>query len=638
MNKFSFLSDRLYWIPQKEFSKLLDLEVTPLVKTKLFADYCRINILYMIASAGSGHIGSSFSSLEIVTWIMTQLGSTPNTPESNEIFFSSKGHDVPAFYSVMLGLGLIDFEYIHKFRKINGLPGHPDINTKYIVTNTGSLGMGISKAKGIIAANRLLNQQKNVYVITGDGELQEGQIWESLIGAANNNYHELTVIVDHNKIQSDTYVSEVSDLGDLSLKFKAFGWDVYRCNGNSVSDLQKIFSARRSSNKPTVIIADTIKGFGVSFMHGQSIDSDIEFYRYHSGSPSKVDYIKALEEIYSRIHDNIKEVAPSPSLESTQDVKGAAIQISNKQSLIPAYSDALLKAANTCEKLIALNADLIRDSGLVNFRNKYKDRFFECGIAEQDMVSQAGAMARHGLLPVVHSFSSFLSARATEQIYNNATELSKIIYVGSLAGILPSGPGHSHQGVRDLSTLSSIPGLTLIAPSCPEEVQPLLNWCIDTNKNSSYLRLCSISHDIPFALPNNYMPTLGQGFTLREGNDSVLIAYGPINLATAYNASKYLDEHYNLKVKVVALPWLNVIDKDWLLNSISGKVIFSIDDHYIIGGQGDRIADILACQPTNIPLCRIGIKDIPACGTNEQCLSYHKLDCSSIVDTILSRL
>ena len=136
----------LSYISKENFDSLLSTELNPLQKNKIFSDLCRINILYMICSAGSGHIGSSFSSVDAMSWIMGEIKSK----EENVYFFSSKGHDAPAMYCVMISLGQLDFSLLNKLRKIDGLPGHPDINTPNIFTNTGSLGMGISKAKGII--------------------------------------------------------------------------------------------------------------------------------------------------------------------------------------------------------------------------------------------------------------------------------------------------------------------------------------------------------------------------------------------------------------------------------------------------------------------------------------------------------
>ena len=169
----------------------------------------------------------------------------------------------------------------------------------------------------------------------------------------------------------------------------------------------------------------------------------------------------------------------------------------------------------------------MQDTGLIPFRERFPDRFFECGIAEQDMVSQAGGLALAGMLPVVHSFSCFLSTRPNEQIYNNATERTKIVYVGGLAGVLPGGPGHSHQSVREISALGGIPGLVMVEPATPAEVEPLLRWCVEEHKLSSYMRLVSIPVEIAFSAPQDFRPVLGQGVSVHPGRDALLICLRP---------------------------------------------------------------------------------------------------------------
>src|SRR5688572_18637631 len=216
----------LQYVPVAEFQRLLMTAGADEVRrTRAFAALARINTLYMIAGAWSGHIGTSFSSLDIMSWVfLNEVRDLKKGPRQADIFFSSKGHDAPALYTVLIGLGLLDEEKLHQLRRLHGLPGHPHIETPYVQANTGSLGMGISKAKGIVLANRLAGVERRVFVLTGDGELQEGQFWESLSSAANRGLGEIVAIVDHNKIQSDTWVRNVSNLGDIEAKFRAFGW------------------------------------------------------------------------------------------------------------------------------------------------------------------------------------------------------------------------------------------------------------------------------------------------------------------------------------------------------------------------------------------------------------------------------
>lgn len=624
----------LYYVPRAECERVLALPFDEAGVTRLFAALCRINALYMIARAGSGHIGSSFSSMDIMSWMLLHAIRPSGDPGSARgVFFSSKGHDAPALYSVMIGLGRLDFDLIHRLRRIDGLPGHPDVSTRGIVTNTGSLGMGISKAKGMVYANRRSGLRDNVFVLTGDGELQEGQIWESLVSAANHRLHEICVIVDHNKLQSDTRISRVSDLGDLEAKFNAFGWHVERCDGNDVEAFARSVRACGSvGDRPQVIVADTIKGKGVSFMQHTSIDSDVDLYKFHSGAPSEAAYTLAARELIDAA-SALLSAAGEPALHVESVVRPSMTSTpSPVQRLVQAYSNALLQQAAANERIVALDADLVLDTGLIPFQQRFPERFVECGIAEQDMVSQAGGMALRGLLPVVHSFACFLSARPNEQIYNNATEHTRIVYVGSLAGVVPGGPGHSHQSVRDISALGGIPGLTLMEPSCEDEVGLLLDWALNVNPASSYLRLVSLPWPIPYLLPAGYRPEPGRGAVLRDGTDVVAIGYGPVTLSAATLAAVQLEDEGGPSVKVVNLPWLNRIDADWLYEVVAGcKAVVSLDNHYAIGGQGDRIAAVLAAPGRAGPsFHRVGIDDVPAAGTNPEVLQHHGLDSESL--------
>src|SRR4029450_11358195 len=184
----------LQYVPVSEFRRLLGPHpvgrigsrgLTP-SEVAAFAALARINTLYMITGAWSGHIGTSFSSLEIMSWLfLNELRDVDTGADPCDIFFSSKGHDAPAPYAVRIGLGLLPADKLHQLRRIGGLPGHPHVETPYIPANTGSLGMGVSKAEGVGRGNRLARRERRIFVLTGDGELQEGQFWESLCSAVN---------------------------------------------------------------------------------------------------------------------------------------------------------------------------------------------------------------------------------------------------------------------------------------------------------------------------------------------------------------------------------------------------------------------------------------------------------------------
>ncbi|MEE2637941.1 MAG: transketolase C-terminal domain-containing protein [Acidobacteriota bacterium] len=634
-------SDELFYIPLEGFKTLREAGLEPVPLAETFAAYVRVNVLYSIARAWSGHPGTCFSSVDIMTWLfLTRIqGLAADSPDGSDIFLSSKGHDAPALYTILTGLGLLDFEQLHHLRRLGGLAGHPHVETPYIQANTGSLGMGISKAKGMALANRLHNAPKRIYVLTGDGELQEGQIWESLASAAELGLDEITVIVDHNKIQSDTWVEDVSPLGDLEAKFRSFGWQVERCDGHDFVALDTaLASLETATGRPRILVADTVKGKGVSFMEGPVALAENPLYLFHSGAPNEEAYAKASAELLGAARATSRRAGlNTPPIDTGRRPPRKPALVVDR--LVDAYSRALVTEAEHHPELVVLDADLVKDCGLLEFRERFPGRFIECGIAEQDMVSQAGGLARRGAIPVAHSFACFLSTRPNEQIYNNASEATKVIYVGSLAGLLPGGPGHSHQSVRDISALSAIPNLVLIEPCAEIEVAAALTFCLDGTDESSYLRLVSLGWPLPFQLPSDHSLQLGIGTVVRPGHEVVLIGAGPWLLANAFHAAETLQRDHNVAVKVIDLPWLNRLDGDWLVDTIRGaRHVVTLDNHYVDGGQGQMIASCVAEHAVSIPVTRIGVTELPVCGTNEEVLAHHALDVPGLVASITAAL
>ena len=306
-------------------------------------------------------------------------------------------------------------------------------------------------------------------------------------------------------------------------------------------------------------------------------------------------------------------------------------------NLVAAYERALVAEAGRRPDLVALDADLVKDCGLVTFAARFPTRFIECGIAEQDMVSMAAGMARRGVLPVVHSFACFLAARPNEQIYNQCSEGSKVIYVGSLAGLLPGGPGHSHQSVRDIGALASVPNLVLAEPCCEAEVGALLDTLANAVDSSSYLRLVSVKWPLPFSYPVEQPVRVGRGWVVREGRDVVVFGYGPWMLANAFDAAAQIEQESGVTIRLVNLPWLNRVDDAWLRDTIGQcRSIVTLDNHYVHGGQGEMLGAAIAelgLQP-GARVTRVGVTELPECGVNDEVLAYHGLDVAGLVKAI----
>jgi len=643
-------------IPRSDFDRVrAATEGDADARLSLLADMCRLNTLVAIKRAGSGHLGSSFSALDIFVHLLyeelnvAELGF--DHPE-RDVFFSSKGHDVPGLYAALYGLGVIPHEQLLRLRRLGGLDGHPDVGTPGIEANSGSLGMGISKGRGIAWAKWSLGLGGRVVVMTGDGELQEGQNWEAIQAAAHEALGTLWVVIDRNELQSDKLTEEIVSLGDLEEKLRAFGWDVRTCDGHDHAELREAFASFGAVNeRPNALIARTVKGKGVSFMErSAALAEGGGYYRWHAGAPGDDDFERARDELVASIGAGLEPLGlgalelvavkesrddDSYSLEGEPESgAGAPLQKTTSEYVVEAYGEALVELAETNDRLVVLDADLASDCRVRGFELAFPDRFVECGIAEQDMVSTAAGLARHGFLPVVNSFASFLASRANEQIYNQASEGSKVVYALHYAGLIPAGPGKSHQSIRDVSLLGALPNMTIVQPGNPEETCSLLRWAVEEADGNIAVRLAIGPSPREIELPAGYEPTVGWGAVLREGEDAVLLAYGPVLLHEALVAAESLSGD-GIDLRVVNMPWLNRIDPDWVSVEIAPHPhVLVLEDHAPVGALGDALRRELGGRDVTV----YGVEGWPACGTPEEVLRFHQLDGASLAGRIAAQL
>jgi len=269
--------------------------IKDLEKLQSIAKEVRKDIIRMTGNAGSGHPGGSLSCVEIlITLFFKIMRHDPKNPkwEDRDRFILSKGHGAPALYAVLAQSGYISREELLTLRKINSrLQGHPDKRFLDILeVSTGSLGQGLSVGVGIALAGKIDKKDYRVYVLIGDGESQEGQVWEAAMFSSFHKLDNLCAIMDYNKFQLDGKISEILDIEPVIKKWESFGWKVFEVNGHSFEELIEAFNeAKKIKDKPQIIIAHTIKGKGVSFMEGNN--------HFHGRAPNKEEEKRALEEI-----------------------------------------------------------------------------------------------------------------------------------------------------------------------------------------------------------------------------------------------------------------------------------------------------------------------------------------------------
>lgn len=595
---------------------------------KLVADGCRLNALSAIHQAGSGHIGTSFSSLDIMVAARAFLHGDDflSGKKLEKTFFSSKGHDAPAFYAVLHAGGELSYDQLFSLRRLGGLPGHPETVTPGVVTNTGSLGMGISKAKGFIKAQRLRDPASRQPVITiiGDGELNEGQIWESMPGAVKEGFSELVAIVDANSIQSDTWTELTLPMGNIRQRVEGVGWHFMEVEGNDPQAVYDAIQASTLDDRPTLIFAKTVKGSGIPWM--EKFPSDGEFYHFHSGALSDDLYDLATEILvplfqFSGDRRRKKTSSDIPRTDSTQPKH-------RPPSMVTLWENRLVDVMNQHPSVIALDGDLSYDTGTHIARRAFPERYLQSGIAEQDMVSVAGTLALSGYTPVVHSFSTFLTMRAAEQIFNNATEGSRVIYMGFLAGLIPSAAGFSHQAVTDVGVMASFPGMRVFEPSNSHELQ----WSIDQALDylgPSYVRMGAIAPVAEKILDSSNGLNL-----LAEGRDVAIVSSGPLFNAQALAARAAILDNGGLPLAVYSMPEISApISPESLKRLAAHSTIFVLENHNPAVAKYHHLRE--AFKNTGaVEVIRLGLDGLPANGQPAEVLEHHSFDVSSLAQRI----
>jgi transketolase len=271
---------------------LSDLTVRELEQT---ARHLRVEILKMLNSANSGHTGGSLSAIDVLTVLyFNRMRHDPSNPrwDDRDRFVLSKGHAAPALYACLAEAGYFSSSDLKTLRRLGShLQGHPDMNkTPGVEVCTGSLGQGLSQAVGLALAARLTGRTSRIYTMLGDGELQEGQVWEAAMAAAHYRLENLCAIVDQNGLQIDGEVAKVMNVAPVGPKFLAFNWQVLEIDGHDMQAISRAFDeAEQTSDRPTLVIARTVKGKGVPFFEHKA--------SYHGVPPSDDELVRALEHL-----------------------------------------------------------------------------------------------------------------------------------------------------------------------------------------------------------------------------------------------------------------------------------------------------------------------------------------------------
>src|SRR5262252_7779628 len=576
--------------------------------------------LVALCAAGSGHAGGTLSMMEIVAALYLRVANhDPNMPEwtDRDRIVWSGGHKAPALY---LGLGMAGYyplESVVTLRKLySPFQGHPHrLKLPGVEVSSGSLGQGLSIAVGMALAGKMADKKHTVFCIMGDGEQQEGSIWEAVMEGSHYKLDNLVGVIDRNRLQIDGWVKDVMNVEPLEDRYRAFGWEVIEVDGHDVMQVVDALEKAKSEpveGKPTVVICNTVKGKGVSFMENQA--------GWHGKAPSYNEMVKGLDELglkqtiaydalLKKAAEYQKEVetkldANMPHF--SQDYWWNAVPVP-KVEMEPTRKGFGRSLANhgDDERIVCLGLDI---SGSITISDFYtgkperKNRWISMGIAEQSATAAAAGLAREGKIPVLGTYATFAAARNLDQIrvsvcYGNLN----VLIAGAHGGVSVGPDGATHQALEDLFAVCGLPNMSVVVPCDSIETRKATTHLLLKLQGPKYLRFAREA--TPIVTTETTPFVFGQANIIRlrkvvnefaeafetqlssayrnESEDLTIIACGPM-VPEAMRAAYILQQEFGWETRVINMHTLKSIDEDAVIRAVKETgMIITAEEHQI---------------------------------------------------------
>lgn len=597
----------------------------------------RVESLQMTTEAGSGHPTSALSAADIVAALFFYaMRFDPNNVKNsfNDHFILSKGHAVPILYAVWKELGQLTQDELMTYRRFGSpLEGHPTARLEYVEAATGSLGIGLSIGAGKALADRMDKRENYTYVLMGDSELTEGSIWEAAEIAAFYKLSHLIGIVDCNRLGQSTETIHGWHAQRYAQKFEAFGWKSLVIDGHDMLQIASALDkARANQDHPTMIIAKTIKGYGVERVENKE--------GFHGKAFSKQELEEILPQMEQRFasaaaNGNSFQWQPNVPVEKYNEQQHEQIKIHpssyKKGELIAtrmAYGQALTHLGAASKKIVVLDAEVKNSTFAQLFEQKYPERFTQCFIAEQNMVSMGVGFARSNKLPFISTFACFLT-RAHDQIRMAAIDQSALKICGSHAGVSIGQDGPSQMGLEDIAMMRAIPESVVLYPCDAPSTQALVEHMANYALGISYLRTTREKTQVIYDT-NETFEIGGCKVVHSTNSDQMLIVAAGITLHEALKArEQLLQEGINASViDLYSIKPLDVITLEKIAKT-SAKKIITVEDHYLQGGLGEAVAFALANKGFEIHC--LAVTQLPMSGKPEELLKWAGIDSAAII-------
>lgn len=608
-----------------------------------------------IHAAGSGHPGGTLSIMDIASALYLKAAKhdpkNPDWKDRDRIFFSA-GHKAPALYVALGVSGYFAVEEMIKLRKLgSGFEGHPNrLKVPGVELSSGSLGQGLGVSVGSALNAKLENKDYRVYCILGDGEHDEGSVWESIMSASHYKLDNLTAIVDRNGLQIDGPTEEIMSIAPLSEKYKAFGWNVIEIDGHNMTEILRAFEkADTIKGMPTVIIANTVKGKGVTYAenvvgyHGvapkggrsgeESLDKALEDIGDKQFTTERVDELLKIasdyqNEVDKRIQDKLPKFSKNYWWNSEEFMKVDLV------ATRVGFGNALEEIGED-KKIITHGADITSSIKMDMFFKNHperKNRFFSVGVAEANMVEIASGFAREDKIAFVGSYGVFATGRAWDQIRTTVCYNNFNVKIANAHGGISVGPdGATHQALEEIAVMNYIPNMVVTVPCDSAETYKITKTIAYLNGPAMvrYARGATPSvttQDTPFkfgranviryrGIKDKFIDAFDWQFGSEyksEGEEITIIACGPM-VTEAMRAAYILKEECGIEVRIIDVHTIKPIDTDTIVKAAEEtNAIITCEEHQV-GGFGNIVAGVInMSKKYSFPLVMdmVGIEDV----------------------------
>ena len=598
----------------------------------------RIDSLTSTSEAGSGHPTSCCSAADLLAALFfAEMRFDPKDPRhpGSDRFVLSKGHAAPLLYAVWAEAGAFDRAELLKLRQLGSdLEGHPTPRLPFVDVATGSLGQGICAAVGSALNARRIKLDYRTYFLLGDGESAEGSVWEAADVAAMDNLDNLCGITDVNALGQSRPTMWEHDLEQFARRWRAFGWHVIVIDGHDMNAILDAYAgARGVSGRPTMIVARTIKGKGVSFVEGKNgwhgrtfkkgeeLDRALaEIEKQFVTAPAGVDLPALIAKPAARPASPAAPKALAPPSYKAGDL------VATRE----AYGTAVAKLGEADSRVVALDADVKNSTFSDKFEKAAPDRFYENYIAEQIMIGSAMGLAARGAIPFPSTFACFLT-RAADFVRMAAISNAGIKMAGSHAGVSIGEDGPSQMALEDLAMCRAQPNFTVLYP-CDAVSTERLVTLMAYHPGPAYMRTSRPKTEVIYSADETF--TIGGLKVLRESaSDAATVVAAGVTVFEALEAYARL-KAAGRSLRVIDLYSVAPVDRKALIaaGTATGGNIITVEDHYAAGGIGDAVAN--AVGDTGIRVHRLAVREIPRSGKPEELLDRFGISAKHIVEAV----